>query len=438
MAAHSNAMGSFGDDKLKAMEEEMNRFEQEISGGPGDALPHGFPPGRGHHPGIPGMSAPSGHPGHGQYPGISTSGPPAATVSVPGMTRTATDHSNHGNRPSITATIRGFVPKPQMLTSVRPEVGPQLPSSFGSRPAFVPHQVRPMPHFMPRGGGGFHPPPPGMMHPGLPGPMHRPPMMMRPQMAPTVISAPPTVYSAKPVKFSTKKKEETEEETKESDTASKTPAATTQAPMLSGPSIQQAPPAPPAMPTPVMPTHIMPRQVSMPPMASNPAMTPYMMVQQNPVVAQTIPPQGDLMMEQPGSSQMTAAEKKKEKKKKFVRIAAETTWEDDSLTEWDPNDFRIFCGDIGNEVTDELLTKVFCKYPSFLKAKVVRDKRTNKTKGYGFVSFKDPGDFANAMRELNGKYVGNRPIKLRKSNWKDRNIDTYKKKQREKQRLGLR
>ena len=34
---------------------------------------------------------------------------------------------------------------------------------------------------------------------------------------------------------------------------------------------------------------------------------------------------------------------------------------------------------------------------------VVRDKRTNKTKGYGFVSFKDPGDFANAMRELNGE-----------------------------------
>ena len=34
------------------------------------------------------------------------------------------------------------------------------------------------------------------------------------------------------------------------------------------------------------------------------------------------------------------------------------------------DDFRIFCGDIGNEVTDELLTKVFCKYPSFLKAKV--------------------------------------------------------------------
>lgn len=37
-----------------------------------------------------------------------------------------------------------------------------------------------------------------------------------------------------------------------------------------------------------------------------------------------------------------------------------------------------------------------------------------------------------------GKYVGNRPIKLRKSNWKDRNIMVAKKKEKEKKKLGLR
>ncbi|GFO01216.1 RNA-binding protein 42 [Plakobranchus ocellatus] len=68
-----------------------------------------------------------------------------------------------------------------------------------------------------------------------------------------------------------------------------------------------------------------------------------------------------------------------------------------------PDDFRMFCGDLGNEVTDETLVRAFNKYPSFLKAKVVRDRRTNKTKGYGFVSFKDPVDFTRAMREMNGE-----------------------------------
>ena len=36
-------------------------------------------------------------------------------------------------------------------------------------------------------------------------------------------------------------------------------------------------------------------------------------------------------------------------------------------------------------------------------AKVVRDKRSNKTKGYGFVSFKSPDDFTKAIKEMNGR-----------------------------------
>lgn len=127
-----------------------------------------------------------------------------------------------------------------------------------------------------------------------------------------------------------------------------------------------------------------------------------------------------------------------EKVKKCIRTAAGTTWEDASLLDWESDDFRIFCGDLGNEVNDDILARAFSRYPSFLKAKVVRDKRTGKTKGYGFVSFKDPNDYVRAMREMNGKYVGSRPIKLRKSMWKDRNMEVVRKKHKEKKKLGLR
>lgn len=69
------------------------------------------------------------------------------------------------------------------------------------------------------------------------------------------------------------------------------------------------------------------------------------------------------------------------------------------------DDFRIFVGDLGNDVNDDLLARTFSKYPTFLKARVIRDKWTKKAKGYGFVSFKDPHDFMQAMREMNGVCV---------------------------------
>ena len=91
------------------------------------------------------------------------------------------------------------------------------------------------------------------------------------------------------------------------------------------------------------------------------------------------------------------------KQKKLLRIAGGQVWEDPTLTEWDPNDFRIFCGDLGNDVTDEVLARAFNKFNTFVKAKVVRDKRSSKSRGYGFVSFKDPQEFARAIKEMNGR-----------------------------------
>ncbi|CAH9065494.1 unnamed protein product [Cuscuta europaea] len=108
------------------------------------------------------------------------------------------------------------------------------------------------------------------------------------------------------------------------------------------------------------------------------------------------------------------------KKKALPRKAAGQSWEDPTLADWPENDYRLFCGDLGNEVNDDVLSKAFSRFPSFNMARVVRDKRTGKTKGFGFVSFSNPLDLAAALKEMNGKYVGNRPIKLRKSKWQDR------------------
>ena len=71
------------------------------------------------------------------------------------------------------------------------------------------------------------------------------------------------------------------------------------------------------------------------------------------------------------------------KQKTVVRSGGGQTWQDPSLLEWDPAHFRLFVGNLAGEVTDDSLLKAFAKYPSCHKARVIRDKRTTKSKGYG-------------------------------------------------------
>lgn len=107
----------------------------------------------------------------------------------------------------------------------------------------------------------------------------------------------------------------------------------------------------------------------------------------------------------------------KKPKNLSVRGSGAERWVDKTMVEWDPNDYRIFCGNLGNDVTDEMLLEAFSKYSSITKTRVVRDKHTGKSKGYGFASFRHVQDFIAAMKEMDGKYIGSRPVKLSKSTW---------------------
>ncbi|KAL1997494.1 hypothetical protein VTN49DRAFT_25 [Thermomyces lanuginosus] len=101
--------------------------------------------------------------------------------------------------------------------------------------------------------------------------------------------------------------------------------------------------------------------------------------------------------------------------KTVVRSGGGQTWTDPTLLEWDPSHFRLFVGNLAGEVTDESLRKAFSKYPSLQKTRVIRDKRTQKSKGYGFVSFSDGDDYFKAAREMQGKYIGSHPVLLRRA-----------------------
>ncbi|CRL24320.1 RNA recognition motif-related [Penicillium camemberti] len=104
-----------------------------------------------------------------------------------------------------------------------------------------------------------------------------------------------------------------------------------------------------------------------------------------------------------------------ESQKTVIRSGGGQTWTDSTLLEWDPAHFRLFIGNLAGEVTDESLLKAFSRYPSVQKARVVREKRTQKSAGYGFVSFSASADYFKAGREMQGKYIGSHPILLRRA-----------------------
>ncbi|CAE6365045.1 putative RNA-binding protein C22E12,02 [Rhizoctonia solani AG-1 IB] len=102
------------------------------------------------------------------------------------------------------------------------------------------------------------------------------------------------------------------------------------------------------------------------------------------------------------------------KRTTVLRKGAGKVWEDQTLLDWDASWSRLFVGDLSNDVSDDVLANAFNKYPSFQKAKVIRDRLSQKAK-FGFVAFSDPEDFLKAWKDMDGKYVGNRPVKLKRA-----------------------
>ncbi|CAI0468269.1 unnamed protein product, partial [Linum tenue] len=79
----------------------------------------------------------------------------------------------------------------------------------------------------------------------------------------------------------------------------------------------------------------------------------------------------------------------------------------------DGPEYTIFVGDLAADVTDYMLQETFsARYPSVKGAKVVIDRTTMRTKGYGFVRFTDEGEQMRAMTEMNGVFCSTRPMRV--------------------------
>ncbi|XP_031260264.1 oligouridylate-binding protein 1-like isoform X2 [Pistacia vera] len=75
---------------------------------------------------------------------------------------------------------------------------------------------------------------------------------------------------------------------------------------------------------------------------------------------------------------------------------------------------NIFVGDLSPEVTDATLFACFSVYPSCSDARVMWDQKSGRSRGFGFVSFRNQQEAQSAINDLTGKWLGSRQIRC---NW---------------------
>ena len=83
---------------------------------------------------------------------------------------------------------------------------------------------------------------------------------------------------------------------------------------------------------------------------------------------------------------------------------------------------NIYVGNLSWNLKDQDLSNLFASYGEVSSAKIVNDKFTNRSKGFGFVELSDSGNAEKAIKELNGTMNDGRPLvvneaKPKKDKW---------------------
>ncbi|XP_042567775.1 cold-inducible RNA-binding protein B-like isoform X1 [Cyprinus carpio] len=73
---------------------------------------------------------------------------------------------------------------------------------------------------------------------------------------------------------------------------------------------------------------------------------------------------------------------------------------------------KLFIGGLSYDTTEQSLEEAFSKYGSIAKVDVIRDRETDRSRGFGFVTFENPEDAKDAMAAMNGKSVDGRMIRV--------------------------
>ncbi|OHD71037.1 MAG: RNA-binding protein [Spirochaetes bacterium RBG_16_49_21] len=73
---------------------------------------------------------------------------------------------------------------------------------------------------------------------------------------------------------------------------------------------------------------------------------------------------------------------------------------------------NIYVGNLSYKMTDEDLEKLFKTFGSVSESKIVIDRETGRSKGFGFVEMPNQAEGDEAIKQLDGKEIDGRNIKV--------------------------
>lgn len=71
---------------------------------------------------------------------------------------------------------------------------------------------------------------------------------------------------------------------------------------------------------------------------------------------------------------------------------------------------KLYVGNLPFSVNDESLQELFAQCGNVASAKVITDRDTGRSKGFGFVEMSSPDEAADAISKLNGTDLNGRPL----------------------------
>ena len=76
---------------------------------------------------------------------------------------------------------------------------------------------------------------------------------------------------------------------------------------------------------------------------------------------------------------------------------------------------NIYVGNLPYSIVEEDLREIFEEYGEVASVKIISDKLTGRSKGFGFVEMDDEGEAKKAIDELNNAEISGRNIKVNES-----------------------